>query len=86
MPDEPSIEFSWFLERARVLAERYTYRWVAIDGRQIRQNRDAYREIVVADGGTLDEVLRNAFEREHDAVLAFCYAFVNHPLEYVERQ
>lgn len=86
MPEEPSIEFSWFLERARALAELYTYRWVAIDGRRIRENRDAFRDIVVADGGTLGEVLTNATEREHDGVLRFCYAFVNHPLEYVERQ
>jgi hypothetical protein len=84
MPEEPSIEFLWFLEMARRLAERYTYRWVAIDGRRIRQNRNAFAEIIVADGETLGEVLAKAGER--DGALSLCYAFVDPPLEPVERQ
>lgn len=86
MPEQPSIEFVWFLDSARLLAERYRYRWIAIDGRGIQQNREAFSEIVVADGGTLGEVLGNARERYRDAVMTFCYAFVDAPLEDVERQ
>jgi hypothetical protein len=88
MPEEPPVEspveFRWFLEMTLLLFERYPFRWIAIDGRNIYENWDSIDDIVVADGETLGEAAEIA--RDYvDPVLLF-YAFVDPPLEGIERQ
>jgi hypothetical protein len=84
MPEEPPVEFRWFLEMTLPLFERYPSRWIAIDGRSIHENWHSIDDIVVADSETLGEAAEIARGR-FDPVLLF-YAFVDPPLEEIERQ
>jgi hypothetical protein len=84
MPEEPPGEFLWYLEMALPLFERYAFRWIAIDGRRILDDRSAIDNVVVADGDTLGEVAEIARHR-FDPLLLF-YAFVDPPLDPIERQ
>jgi hypothetical protein len=84
MPEEPPLEFLWYLEMARPLFERYPFRWIAIDGGSIRENNRSFDDIVVANGDTLGEAAEIARLR-FDPLLLF-YAFVDAPLDPIERQ
>ena len=84
MPEEASLEFDWFLEMARSLAERYTFRWIAIDGQRIKEGHLSIDDVVVADGDTLGETAAIA-STKFDPLSLF-YAFIDPPLDPVDRQ
>jgi hypothetical protein len=89
MAENPSREFRWFVEMGQMLAARYAYRWIAVDGAHIPENQvnwDSFDDIVVADGDTLGETVAIAqFQFQRDPLLLF-YAFVRPPLDQPVRQ
>lgn len=81
MPDEPSLEFRWFLEMGNALALRYAFRWIAVDGTKIDKDWSAIDSIVVADGDTLGETVAIVQWRNF-VPLSLFYAFIRPPLTH----
>jgi len=77
-----SIEFRWLMEMAGQAAKSYPYRWIAIDGFQIKLG-GTISEIIVADAESLGEVFEKVGRQER--ALSLYYAFIQPPLEPVKR-
>lgn len=81
----PSPEFRWFQEMSNRLAERYPFRWIAINGAHIEPDWGALDRIIVSSGDSLGEVFEIARRHNLDPMDLF-YVFVRPWIEYPERQ